>query len=870
MDPGEIKLSTFVTKDRLKQVSDFVTHNLESENFTKQISTENQFLFIFPILISSLESQDDALVNRTIDIFCKWLLVKAPGANNEIRNKYLRFSLIHLKDFCSNEKYLKRIDDIANALSVVVLNPPCEYEKETWVLLMKILPIFAENGNKCKSSVVLWDLSMKVFVTSGLINDDTLKLLNERPNDNKSWQKFVGDIIVSLVIPQFSHPYYFTQGVWGVENPVPIDFLQQILDSLLNHFELTDDLRRICFFGVIDSILQSAKELIRFEYPIEDIIAPYADVIFPLERIGVENCKNLFDFFALGKLPMGSEWFSVFSSAIKVEFLRVDENDAMILLCGMIKLISKRPEFFLDLVPDLLACFQRFSKESNTTSVPKEMINEWSHLCSSINELNQCFHYDTIDTLLSILIKKVPLELSIYERFLISFSSKSYQEYKQEHNLCHDFNHPQWLLYEAFAPHFSSSLARIHLIDSRIAQFTMFPENYQYLLLLMLIESLTYAKDLRKDPKFLQRVITVCDKTQNKFSYLSGYLRNLVYTPTQYQLSYDDLEEELKKESQKIRYNGGIASASFEADGCSVLILRNKFSMNGFRMSPSQNIKNEPVILPPPTHPSSGSVNDPPIFQPFHPLDSHRSLDTFSVLASFGLFTSDNKNKLEILSNDDLSKLERYEKIMGPKNICVSVARISIKQCNSLFGAKASSPKFNNFMKQIGNFRYLRDLGSDIELSLPVPTFDTALYRFSFISQLHFQNPNEEVEKFLSDQKILIIFSEGGRVEENHKLLDGFELVINISLCSDKLYYMNVIKAPEAMQLPFIANEPRLSFAENLTNEIGFILFIYASLQVNNLFVCERIKFLNDSHLFSNNSAPTDGINFLSQLFNNA
>ena len=100
--------------------------------------------------------------------------------------------------------------------------------------------------------------------------------------------------------------------------------------------------------------------------------------------------------------------------------------------------------------------------------------------------------------------------------------------------------------------------------------------------------------------------------------------------------------------------------------------------------------------------------------------------------------------------------------------------------------------------------------------------------------------------------------------------MQNIPLVINISLSSEKLYYMNVIKAPQSMQLPFIINEPRLVFSENLTNEIGFILFIFASLEVNDLFISERVKFLQDSRLFSNNSAPSDGINFLSQLFNQA
>ena len=219
----------------------------------------------------------------------------------------------------------------------------------------------------------------------------------------------------------------------------------------------------------------------------------------------------------------------------------------------------------------------------------------------------------------------------------------------------------------------------------------------------------------------------------------------------------------------------------------------------------------------------------------------------------------------KIVINQGLGDATQDKKII---DVCLS--RISVKQNASIFSAIRSTVSFNDFMKQIGHFRNAT-IDKKLKTILPYPTFDTALFRFNFLSQLHFDIDNEEtgekVRKYLMNQKILILFCEGGRVEENHPELNSFELVIEVSPSAEKLYEMTVVKAPELIELPFKLNEPKLISSDNLTNEIGFVMFIYVSIQVNDMFVKERVAFLNRSKLFGTENAPTDGIELMTQIF---
>ncbi|EAY12352.1 hypothetical protein TVAG_245840 [Trichomonas vaginalis G3] len=836
---------------------------LDDDQYWDKIMTESQFEFLFPIFRLIFKNCNNEkytnIVGQTVSIFCRWLLRTAPGETIEIRNKILRACLTSIQEYCETSKNISHIQLVANVLETVVLTPPCEYEDETWILLMELLPKFIDFDQKSPISLKIWTLSMQIFVTSGLITPRTIEIMKSRP-DNLAFQILLGDITLSLIIPQYCHPRYFTQGKWTEETPVTAEFITRISDAILSDNQ-SPNFRQQIFYGICVSITRARRGIISFEYQIEDILPSFADTIFPLDKINPSYYGIIFDFFASGKLSPTSDWFSVLKTAIRNQISKISPLDVLIMMAGMSNLISHRPELFIDLIPDMI-----ISIKDADLQIPAEYLNIILHICTSLNELGQLQDNNIATSLVNVIRSKKPYESPIYSKIFNAMTIRNFENLQNELSFLENSKTMQWLLYEGFAPHFSQNLVTIQSVETRIAQFSKFKDSDPAIFLLYLIEVLSLSTNLQHNQDLKLKIFSVADRVKNIDScyFLAGFLQNLVAIPIKYQLSAMDVQKEIEKSSLKVRFNSGIASSSFAPDGTAFLIIRNQFSMSAFRVSPTQPSTVEPVELPVPTNPpkSSGTAN----FKPFIREDSSRPPDTFSILASLGLFTANNKNRLEIFPDTELNDLQNYEKLIGPKVLNIPVCRLSQKYCNDIFEADKSTSGFNNFLTDLENFRNCK-VGKNLS-NLPVPSYDTALFRFNFVSTFHYpENQKEVIIEQLLKSKCIVVFSEGGSLTLYNKRFDGFDVVINVAKVSSDLYSMEVLKVPERVNMPFEPGMKRLVVKSNLSHEIALIFYLYVSTDIEKFYVNERLEMSGHGKLFSTNSASSDGLELLNQLF---
>lgn len=864
METYDLQLNSFVPEENFLPLTEYIIGCLQDKQYLEQIVTESQFDFIFPIFITIFrdlpKDKYRKLIDNTVSIFCNWLLKVVPGNSPQLRNKILRASLSIIKEYCKLTENTSHLLSIAHVLQTTVLSPPCEYEDQTWLFLMRILPDFINhNTENNEATEIIWNLSMQIFVSSGLFNPETIKILKSRP-DNLAFQLFVGDIVLSLIIPQYCHPKYFEQGQWNSQNPVNTQYISNILDVLYSQ-ENNQISRKTLFYGVCRSLLRTRKGLISFEYPIEDILAPFADAIFPLEKVEPINYSVIFDFFAFGYIPQNSDWMSVLDSAIRTEISRAKPYDILLMLSGMTNFIAKRPQFFIDLIPDFIVALN-----NSNIKLENNLIDQIYHICTSLNEISQLQTNTNVASLINLCRTIIKNDGPNYSKVFNAMTLGNFELFESELSAFENSTESNWLLYEGFAPRFSQNLATPESIETRLAQLSSFRESNLHLYLLFLIEVLASSNSIQHNQDLLLKIYNEIDekaKNSPKNKFLVGFLLNLIAIPIKYQLSGSDLQKELERSSQKVRFNAGIASATIAPDGSyAYLIVRNRYSMSAFKMTPSQPSSIEPVELPHPTNPPPNAPTAS--FKPFIREESSRPPDTFSILASLGLFTANNKNKLEVLtgSNNDVL-LQAYERTVGPKIVNVAVCRLSPKYCNNLFEANKSTTALNGFFSDLGNFREVK-IDNDVS-ALPVPSYDTALFRFNFISTFHF---NTDIKNnLLSEVKCAIIFTEGGRLMLDNSVLARFNVVIEVMKSSEELYSMRIVKIPDAVPIPFVKNKCRLVLRSNIAHEIAFILFLYESSDIATNFVDEREALSENSTLFDTSKAPSKGIDLLMQLF---
>lgn len=842
-------LSTFLTQKRIKKVSKYILDHLKEENCYSRIISESQLSFVIPILTSSLESGSDAqLIDDSLEVVCQWMLKFAPGKENSLRNKYIRYILEKLLSFCRKNNNFERSKKIIAALKRIVLEPPCFFENSTWDMIILLLPLFAETCSVKKQNEKLSFLSFKAYICAGELSENSKKLLINSPV-SMAWRRFIGDMIAATVSPKWCRPSYFTKGVWSEEKPVSNEYIRVILESAMKK-NMDDSMRRLCFYGLAVSLSTSSYNLIKFNYPIDTQLSVFATVLFPLSQIESDYFPIVFDFFANGSMCDQSKWMNVLKTEILVELRRKD-SDPMSLISGMSTLFVSRSDFCLQFCNDMINAIQNEQK-------PPIDVEKWSTLCLTLAELSISMNNSNsaLSSLSELCLSRIPVGVSVLTQLFIALVNKSPDQLAQIQSFCTDFRNPIWLLYEAYSPHFSQSIVTVQSIETRVAQQTQFqPQKNLFMLLLLLIETIGTIESLRSNTVFMLYVNDSISKCFNEFPYLKGLLLNLISTPIQHQLSYYDLKGHLDKPMMYIRYNNSIITATYEEDETAIVISRNLYSMSAYNLRPSRPVQ----VIEETSSPIEAKSSK---FTPYHPEKlSKTKHNTFSFLTSLGLFTYDNKNSLSILEDNEVSIIKDFEGHLGKYIIPVTIIRISNHEVSDLINNHRTSSKFNTFTSLLGKFKKEFSFKGKIS-KFPVPYFDTVLFRIAYLSPSFFCE-KDRTDIDLSKNSILVVFNESpSQLMPKHKLLQNYDIVISFTQISPCLFNMWVLKKPSDYNLPQPICGPRIICSSNIGVELSFIVFVFQSLNVSSF-----VKYREDFHrgVFKNFKTD-DGIELLSNV----
>ncbi|KAH0786386.1 hypothetical protein GPJ56_009772 [Histomonas meleagridis] len=711
---------------------------------------------------------------------------------------------------------------------------------------MRILPKFASFAADGKEKIL--ELSMNIFLCSGLNTSDALKLLSEKPID-KYWENFVGTLFAIATLTGKHTNKIAESGVWSKEKPAPKEFVLLLLKTMLTR-EITKEVRCHCLLSIIRSLQTIRIGLFRFLIPVDPLLNSFGDAVFPFDYMLPEYYKELFELFGQGKLVPDSKWIGIFANSIRKELLKNRPEHVTSIIVFLSHIVYSRPEFVLSLVGDLISAIGSIG-DLNFSSDGMDLV------CCNLCELLSVPNLEVegkVEMFQLIYSKILQHSLSSYNLLYITLLTKK-ENYKKIFSeiLGRRYN-PEIVLLFGFASHMFPSFVSSNVISKIIEKSTS--EMHKYLTL-SLIEILAYVETVRKDE---QCIVSINDYLHNlENSLLRDQLANFVASPLRYQLNASDIEDILPRQRDYFKFNSTIVSSEFIDDERAIVVCRNKLSMSAYHLSPIPGMPSK-VDEPSPL-PLTPSENNP--FIPYTPVEVHtRKRDTFYLLSAFGLFTQSNQYNITPLDENSIEQLKVYEANLGRKQYVISLTRLT-SSSTELFGEKSSSTAFNEFTSKLGHFLQKPPDINGLTPTFSIPFYDTALFRFLYCSKLHFQEEFDPTKSFA-----LIIFNESPAevYYENHDFTN-WHIVITIKKVMEGLYSMKVLKYISSIKAPFCNSVPRLVSSNNLSDEIAFILYSYVVSNIKTLYIKEYEENNNQS-LFKSN-LEFNGIELLSQIFGN-
>ncbi|KAH0794072.1 hypothetical protein GPJ56_001950 [Histomonas meleagridis] len=810
-----------------------------------------------PMLEKIYGAWDDAIVNsnealllKSIESIKMWFTGKVTYGNSDsVRNEYLRKTIQAIFAEVSGKGRIS-VTEVSELFSRIIYSPPFPLEPSTWDLLMRILPKFVTFAGKGKQKML--ELSMHVFLCSGLQTPKALQLLSEKPID-KYWEDFVG-ILFSIAI--FKTPGtngLYASGVWSRENPAPKEFALLLLKTMLNR-EMTQDVRSHCLFSIIRSFQTAQVGLFRFLMPIDTILSSFGDAVFPFDHLLPEFYKDLFDLFGQGKAIPGSKWLQIFANSIRKELLKNRPASVTNIIRYFSHVIFSRPEFVLTFSGDSISAIGTTS-DIDFTSLEMDLL--CCNLCELLN-LNYFNNYGKKE-FFQLMFSKIIHESSNYYHLLYITLFTKHSDYQSVFvNLLTRQHSPEIILLLGFAAHVFPSFVTPNLISHLIEKVS--PEMYTFLAL-MLIEILTYVEAIRKDEQCISIINDFVHNLED--SLLRQQLQNIIAFPLRYQLNASDIEAILPRQKDYYRFNSTIISSEFIDDENAIIVCRNRLSMSAYRLSP---IPNAPLRIDEPSPLSISPSADNP-FTPYKPIAQRtRKRDTFYLLSAFGLFTQSNQYNITPLDNASIAQLKDYEQSIGRMQYVISMTRLT-SNSNELFCEKSSSDGFNEFISNLGHFLRKQPAVNGLVPTFSVSYYDTALFRFLYCSKLHFDKAT--AERFdPTNSFALVIFNESpAEVYSENPDFSEWNLVISVRKVMENLYSMNVLKCNSSLKAPFCNNFPRLVAACNLADEVAFVLYSYIVSNIRTLYIRE-FEENRDGSLFKAHS-DYNGIELLSKIFGN-
>ena len=794
-------------------------------------------------LTASLKSDDGQFVGTAVAMIEKWILRICR------EEATLETVLSGVLGACPREKAKNLMDSVYKVISSFVMKPPFEFSERLWLFLMDSLGELADVDAEEEVKFNVQRLAMDVFVCAGLKTDAALEKLRNRKL-TRGWQAFVGDLMAQTVSSNIvSHLSDVMKcGVWSESRMMPDELKEVFLKAVLDR-EVTLEVRRSCFYGLIRTLTTCRLGLFSFEVPVESLLGSFGDTIFPFEQVLTDDIPLVFRMFAKGKVADDSKWLRGFMGALAKELGGKAPERIAGIIDGIAWMMARHPDFGLQLAPSIATAIETVTVSVNCPLICANLAAIFA--CDKFSDPNKdklfamCFN-----RLVSEQHMKEALYLSMFTKDVYLFTQSLTDAIKQKQRFALHF-----LAFACyFAPEFSFQDMLINLMADKS------PKSSEMVLLAM-IEVLGISKTIRSQPDMLMYIHDYSRQIQSS-PFLRNVLLNLITSPIHLQLDSCDLEDILPRQRDYFRFNSTIISSEFNDDDHAIVVCRNPYSMSAFRLSPvvAEDSEKRPDQA---NYVEEVPDEDSP-FVPYKPsMQPTRKRDTFFLLASLGLFTATNQFRVTPLSDAYKDELKEYEARAGRKRFEIAMTRLSAAS-EDLFDTVTSTTEFNTFTSKLGNV--MKKYNSNGKCaSHPVPYFDTVLFRFVYVSRMHLGGIPVTDTNFENDIALLIFNETGAEIAPSEKY-SKWPVVIAVSPVHPNWYTLQIVKWDCDAALPIDPTFTRAVDRDHISVEIAFMLYIYVVEHIDALYVSEADAFMERSKLFSY-EAPQDGLELLAQVF---
>lgn len=770
------------------------------------------------------------------------------GSDDAERNDFLcKFLILFLGEAKSSGRL--SLMEISEAFSYLIYSPPFVFENATWKKFMDLFPMFIKLGGKAKEN--LQELLLNTYLVSGVEVDETVENYIKKIPVDMFWGNFMGLLLSALIFDKQNTNKLFELGVWSKENPAPKEFIKNLFTKFLKLGADEGNAKdKYCFFGLTRILLNTKVGIFKYLLPIDAILSPFHSAIFPFGCLLPESYLEIFDLFGNGYTIDGERnWFSIFAGAIRCELKKKRPASATYIIRYLSHLIYSNPRFVLEFAGD---CISAINETKNIDFSSPEVALLCSDLCELINI--PTFNPEGKKEFFKIIYTNVINSPSniLFLMFISLFSKKGSLKPLFLDFLLMEISKETLLLF-GFAVHVYPSFITESTIEHLI---NVVPKDLINYLALVLIEILGYCEAIRKDTRCMIIIHNFAKSLPD--SSFKELLNLFITTPLQYQLSYNDILTILQTQNDYIKFKSLIISSDFTQEN-PIVVCRNKFFMTSYQFSPIIIKQTEQIPEHNEKKPFTASKDYP--FTQYHYSESQtHKKDTFYLLSSLGLFNFSNKNKIFPLSNEMQKNIKEYEEKMGRKQFDIVLTRVTNKS-KSLFSEILSSESFNTFCSLLGNYLKKPKTNTGIVPKYSVTFYDTLLYRFTYFSKYSFKK--EFKKQFIDENSFaLIIYNESkSQIAQDNSAFDKWEIVLSVSKIEKDVYSISILKFPDSIQLPFVSNIPKLVSGENLSNEIGFILYLYVSSNLEFLYFDK----LEGNELFE--PVEYDGIDLISNIF---
>ena len=310
-------------------------------------------------LTASLKSDDGQFVGTAVAMIEKWIL-RICREEATLENV-----LSGVLGACPREKAKNLMDSVYKVISSFVMKPPFEFSERLWLFLMDSLGELADVDAEEEVKFNVQRLAMDVFVCAGLKTDAALEKLRNRKL-TRGWQAFVGDLMAQTVSRDIvAHLSDVMKcGVWSESRMMPDELKEVFLKAVLDR-EVTLEVRRSCFYGLIRTLTTCRLGLFSFEVPVESLLGSFGDTIFPFEQVLTDDIPLVFRMFAKGKVADDSKWLRGFMGALAKELGGKAPERIAGIIDGIAWMMARHPDFGLQLAPSIATAIETVTVSVN-------------------------------------------------------------------------------------------------------------------------------------------------------------------------------------------------------------------------------------------------------------------------------------------------------------------------------------------------------------------------------------------------------------------------------------------------------------------------------------------------------------------------